>query len=239
MHVAGAGERPRTPQAIFDRVAPYYDALNSVLSLGMDRRWRKQATRALGLRSGARVLDVATGTGALAAEIVRSSAGSVSVTGCDVNERMLSIARRRAARRRCAHVEFVRCDAASLPFGPATFDAVTIAFAIDDMPDRDACIREMARVLRPGGTIALLELGQPDARPVRAAYRLYLRTFHVVGRMAASGYRHLEQEILTYRGARAVEELLLRGGFSRYRRRSLTWGIARLHVAEKDGGAPS
>jgi ubiquinone/menaquinone biosynthesis methyltransferase len=237
MQRAASGERPRTPQAIFDRVAPYYDTLNSVLSLGMDRRWRRRATKALGLRSGARVLDVATGTGALAAEIVRSTSGSVSVTACDVNERMLSVARRRRMRDG-AHVEYVNCDAAHLPFAPETFDAVTIAFAIDDMPDRDACVREMARVLRPGGTLALLELGQPDAGPAKAAYRMYLRAFRVVGRLAAEGYRHLEQEIRTYRGARAIEDLLLRGGFSRYRRTSLTWGIARLHVAEK-GSRPS
>jgi demethylmenaquinone methyltransferase/2-methoxy-6-polyprenyl-1,4-benzoquinol methylase len=232
---AFAGERPRTPQAIFDRVAPYYDALNSVLSFGFDRRWRRHATRALHLRAGARVLDVATGTGALAAEIVRLTSGSVSVTACDLNERMLSIARRRTASRGGAGVDFVRCDAARLPFPSDTFDAVTIAFAIDDMPDRDACVHEMARVLRPGGTIALLELGQPDVRPVQAAYRMYLRTFRIFGRGAADGYRHLEREIMTYRGARAVEELLLRGGFSGYRRTSLTWGIARLHLAEKAG----
>ena len=97
MQQADAAARPKTPQAVFDRVASYYDTLNSVLSLGMDRRWRREAVASLELRPGARVLDVATGTGALAAEIVRTSAGTVSVTGCDVNERMLSVARKRAA----------------------------------------------------------------------------------------------------------------------------------------------
>lgn len=230
-------ERPRTPQTIFDRVAPYYDTLNSILSLGLDRRWRREAIRALDLRAGARVLDVATGTGAVASEIVRSTSGTVSVTACDINEQMLSMARRRGLAGG-AHVELVRCDATQLPFEPASFDAVTIAFAIDDMPDRDACVREMSRVLRPGGTLALLELSQPDAPPVRAIYRLYLRTFRVVGPLAG-GYRHLEQEIRTYRGAGAIEKLLARGGFTAYQRTSLTWGIARLHVARKRGVAAS
>jgi demethylmenaquinone methyltransferase/2-methoxy-6-polyprenyl-1,4-benzoquinol methylase len=226
--------RPRTPQAIFDRVAPYYDTLNSVLSFGMDRRWRRHATASLGLRPGARVLDVATGTGALAAEILRSTSGTVSVTACDLNERMLSVARRRAVRDG-TQVDLVRCDATSLPFASDGFDAVTIAFAIDDMPDRDACVREIRRVLRPGGKVALLELGQPDAGPARAAYQVYLRTFRLLGRLSVEGYGHLEQEILGYRGADAIESLLARGGFSGYRRASLTWGIARLHVAEKGG----
>jgi demethylmenaquinone methyltransferase/2-methoxy-6-polyprenyl-1,4-benzoquinol methylase len=225
-------ERPKTPQAIFDRVAPYYDTLNSVLSLGMDRRWRRRATAALGLYPGAHVLDVATGTGALAAEIVRTTSGTVSVTGCDVNERMLAVARRRNLRDK-AEIDFVRADATDLPFLSGAFDAVTIAFAIDDMPDRQACVREIARVLRPGGKVALLELGQPDARSVKSAYRVYLRTFRMLGRFSAGGYEHLEQEILAYRGAGAIEDLLGLAGFTRYVATSLTWGIARLHVAAK------
>ena len=227
-------ERPRTPQAIFDRVAPYYDALNSVLSLGMDRRWRRRAVAALSLAPGARVLDVATGTGTVLAEIVRVTAGSVSATGCDVNEQMLEVARRRM---RGVDVELVRCDATRLPFGDESFDAATLAFAIDDMPDRDRCIQEVHRVLRPSGQLAILELGQPDAPPLRAAYRMYLRAFRLVGFGGARGYRHLEEEIVAYRGVRAIESLLARGGFGRYRRASLTFGIARLHVAEKEGGS--
>ena len=222
------GARPKTPQAVFDRVAPYYDALNSILSLGIDRRWRRRAIHSLGLRPGARVLDVATGTGALAVEIVRSTSGTVDVTGCDLNERMLSVARKRAARAR-SPIHFVCCDAQSLPFESEGFDAVTIGFAIDDMLDRHAAAREIWRVLRPKGRLALLELGQPDAQPAKAAYQAYLRTFRMFGR----GYRHLEQEILKYRGADAIQALLGATGFSAYARESLTWGVARLHKAEK------
>jgi ubiquinone/menaquinone biosynthesis methyltransferase len=225
-------DRPRTPQAVFDRIAPYYDTFNSLLSLGMDRRWRRQTIASLGLHPGEHVLDVATGTGALATEVARMSSGTVSVTGCDMNERMLSVAGQRA-KRAGAHVEFVRCDATNLPFPKETFHAATIGFAIDDMHDRAACIREVWRVLRPSGQVALLELSQPDAAPIKAAYRAYLRTFRMLGHGSFDGYRHLEQEILKYRGADAVKELLSRGGFSKYRRRILTWGVACLHVAEK------
>jgi demethylmenaquinone methyltransferase/2-methoxy-6-polyprenyl-1,4-benzoquinol methylase len=221
-------DRPRTPQTVFDRVAPYYDALNSLLSLGIDRSWRRKVALGLELRPGARVLDVATGTGALALEIVRSTSGAVSVTGCDVNERMLSVAAERVARAR-APIELVRGDAMALPFDDGLFDAATLAFAVDDMPDRDRCIREIHRVLKPRGKLALLELAQPDTEPLRTAYRMYLRTF----RLVRKGYDHLEHEILGYRGAGAVEALLVRSGFGEYRHHSLTFGIARLHVAAK------
>lgn len=227
-------DRPRTPQATFHRVASYYDAMNSILSLGQDRRWRRQTAAALDLRPGARVLDVATGTGALAAEIHRRSSGAVAITACDLNETMLSVARRRAARLQ-ANVDLVRCDATHLPFEPESFDAVTIAFAIDDMPDRAACAREMWRVLSPGGTLALLELGQPDLPLLKAAYRLYLRLF---GALRHSGYDHLQTEILTYRGPDAIQRLLLETGFGGYRRRSLSFGVARLHLAEKLAASP-
>jgi demethylmenaquinone methyltransferase/2-methoxy-6-polyprenyl-1,4-benzoquinol methylase len=226
------GGRPKTPQAVFDRVAPYYDTLNSILSLGIDRRWRRRAIRSLNLRSGERVLDVATGTGALACEIVRATSGTVSVTGCDLNEPMLSVARRRGSRAGFP-IEFVCCDAQQLPFGRESFDAVTIAFAIDDMVDRHACIAEIWRVLRSAGRFALLELSQPDEQPAKAAYQAYLKTFRLFGR----GYRHLEQEILKYRGVDAIRSLVNGAGFTGYECENLTWGIARLHTAEKPSPA--
>jgi demethylmenaquinone methyltransferase/2-methoxy-6-polyprenyl-1,4-benzoquinol methylase len=145
---------------------------------------------------------------------------------------MLAVAQRRI-RRSGLSVELVRCDATKLPFGDACFDAATLAFAIDDMPDRDACAREIRRVLKPEARFALLELAQPEAEPFRSAYRLYLKTFRLLRRFSVHGYDHLEQEILGYRGAAAVESLLRHAGFASYRQTSLTFGIARLHLAEK------
>jgi demethylmenaquinone methyltransferase/2-methoxy-6-polyprenyl-1,4-benzoquinol methylase len=217
---------------MFHRVAPYYDAVNSVLSLGLDRRWRRRTVAALRLAPGADVLDVATGTGALAAEIHRATGGSVSITACDLNESMLGVARRRSQARN-AGITFVTCDATCLPFAAESFDAVTIGFAIDDMPDRERCAGEMWRVLRPNGQLALLELGQPDAPLLRTLYRLYLKLFRLLRHARLDGYGHLEQEIVTYRGPRAVERLLANAGFERYRQHSLAGGIARLHLAEK------
>ena len=134
MQSAPSRERPKTPQAVFDRVAPYYDTLNSLLSFGRDRRWRRETVAALGLCPGDVVLDVATGTGALAVEIVRAMSGTVRVTACDTNERMLAVARSRTDPAMAA-IEIVQCDASRLPFAEESFDAVGLSFAIDDMPD--------------------------------------------------------------------------------------------------------
>jgi demethylmenaquinone methyltransferase/2-methoxy-6-polyprenyl-1,4-benzoquinol methylase len=184
----------------------------------------------LALQPGQRVLDVATGTGALALEIARAGGGSIHITGCDLNERMLSVARQRLANAPTP-VELHRCDAANLPFPASSFDAVTLAFAIDDMPDRDACIAEITRVLRPGGRLVLLELSQPDTQPFKGAYDLYLDAFRWLKRVRIDGYDHLAQEIRGYRGAQAIAELLERHRFGDYAQRALTAGIARLHVA--------
>jgi len=130
-------------------------------------------------------------------------------------------------------VEIVQCDAAKLPFADRSFDAVTVSFAIDDMPDRGACVREIRRVLRTGGRVAVLELSQPDHGILRTGYLAYLRVFRAFGRL---GFDHLEQEILKYRGPAAIEELLRGAGFDAYQRRSLSAGIARLHLADKGHG---
>jgi demethylmenaquinone methyltransferase/2-methoxy-6-polyprenyl-1,4-benzoquinol methylase len=227
-----ARHRPKTPQATFDRVAPYYDRFNSLLSLGLDRRWRGHAVEALALQPGQRVLDVATGTGALALSILRKTRGTVSVTGCDLNQRMLSVARQRLADAP-GQVELCCCDATQLPFAAASFDAATLAFAIDDMPDRDACIAEIARVLRPGARFVLLELSQPDTQPLKAAYDLYLDAFRLLRRVRVDGYDHLAEEIRGYRGPEAIAELLGRHAFGQYTRKALTGGIARIHVATR------
>jgi demethylmenaquinone methyltransferase/2-methoxy-6-polyprenyl-1,4-benzoquinol methylase len=220
-------ERPRTPQSTFDRVAPYYDLFNSLLSLGVDRSWRRRVCRELALARGARVLDVATGTGALAIRLAESA--EARVIGCDLNRAMLTVARRRHS----ARVSFLRCDAAQLPFPSQSFDAVTIAFAIDDMPARERCASELLRVLRPGGRVALLELARPEREPLKSLYRAYLRVFGLLRRFRVHGYDHLAQEILSYRGRDAARALLSGAGFVECRSVALSWGLSRLHLARR------
>jgi ubiquinone/menaquinone biosynthesis methyltransferase len=232
------GARPATPQALFDRVAPRYDLFNSLLSGGSDRRWRRRAARLLDVPPDGRVLDVATGTAGLAIAVATAQP-TADVTGCDINAAMLAVGTRKVTDRGLAgRVRLMRAPGEVLPFESGSFDAVTIAFAIDDMADRRRCAAEMARVLRTGGRLVLLELGVPEQPVLRSAYLGGLAVMSLLGRARGmDGYRHLREEITTYRGADAIRALLADVGLRDYDRTPLTGGIAVLHTATKPGGS--
>ncbi|MBS2964395.1 ubiquinone/menaquinone biosynthesis methyltransferase [Actinocrinis puniceicyclus] len=235
-----AAARPRTPQTLFDRVAPRYDALNRLLSLGRDRYWRRSAARLVQVPPGGTVLDVATGTGALAIEIAKRLPQGARVVGCDLNATMLQVAGQRVRRDQSLAITLTRGDAMRLPLADACVDAATISFAIDDMPDRHACAAELSRVLRPGGRLVLLELSMPDREPLRSVYLGALGALRLAGRLrGGEGYRHLREEIVHYRGREAVERLLRGQGFEQYQWRRLTGGIATLHLAYKPLESPN
>jgi demethylmenaquinone methyltransferase/2-methoxy-6-polyprenyl-1,4-benzoquinol methylase len=146
---------------MFDRIARRYDFVNRVISLGMDRGWRRRAVRSLQLGERPRVLDVATGTGDLAIDIASMHAGA-TVVGLDPSQQMLAIGAAKVARKKLAdRIALVAGDAQALPHASCEFDAATIAFGIRNVPDRPRALRELARVVRPGGRIAVLELGEP------------------------------------------------------------------------------
>ncbi|SFP01580.1 ubiquinone/menaquinone biosynthesis methyltransferases [Amycolatopsis arida] len=234
----GTSLRPKTPQAMFDKAAPRYDTFNTVLSFGQDRRWRRRAARQVDPGRHREVLDVATGTASLALAMADRDQ-RIRVTGIDLNAAMLAVGRQRVARRGLDHrVSLLRGSAEELPFGDATFDVVTIAFAIDDMPDRVRCARELHRVLRPGGRVVLLELGLPEGRVPRSVYLGVLGLMNAAARARGmEGYRHLREEIRHYNGAEAIRALLTEVGFTGYRREPLTGGVAVLHVASRGGDA--
>jgi len=146
---------------MFATIAPRYDLANEVLSLGIHRRWRRSLVKRAGLPSGAAVLDCATGTGDLAFEFARAVGPNGKVTGIDFCEPMLVGAREKAAQSGLA-VELRQADAQQLPFGDASFDLASIAFGIRNVDDPRRCLREMARVVRPGGQVWVLEFGQPS-----------------------------------------------------------------------------
>jgi demethylmenaquinone methyltransferase / 2-methoxy-6-polyprenyl-1,4-benzoquinol methylase len=237
--------------AMFDRIARRYDLLNRVLSLGLDRRWRRLTVAALELRSGRRVLDLATGTGDLALAMLRGCAGA-SVVGLDPSPAMLAIARDKASRRgiRVETIETAAETAAAtgpeagglalgvgeaehLPFADRVFDAVAIAFGLRNVPDREGALREMARVTRPGGRIAVLELGEPRGPLLGRLARLHIHL--IVPRLGAllSGareYRYLEKSIAAFPPPDEVARMMERSGIEPLKARPLTFGVCYLFV---------
>jgi demethylmenaquinone methyltransferase/2-methoxy-6-polyprenyl-1,4-benzoquinol methylase len=219
---------------MFDRIAPRYDFVNRVLSLGLDVRWRKRTVRALALGERPRVLDLATGTGDLAIEIARSCPGA-TVIGLDPSPGMLEIARRKLESRGLAdRVSLIVGDAQQLPQRNCELDAATIAFGIRNVPDRAAALRELARVVRPGGRIAILELGEPRSGMFAALARIHTR--HVVPRLGAllggkREYRYLQTSIAAFPPAEEFAELMRRCGLTVIEVSPLTFGVCTLYVA--------
>ena len=220
--------------AMFDRIAARYDAMNRVLSLGLDRGWRRRTVRALALGASPRVLDLATGTGDLAFDIARRHPDA-TVIGLDPSSQMLAVAGAKRARRGLAdRVTLVTGDAQQLPYRDGEMDAVTIAFGIRNVPDRPRALREMARVVRPGGRIAILELGEPRRGVLARAARFHTR--HVVPRLGAllSGareYRYLQRSIAAFPPADEFAAIMESAGLKVLEVVPLTFGACTLYVA--------
>lgn len=219
--------------AMFDAIAPRYDLLNRLLSLGIDRGWRRKTVEALSLEAGARVLDVASGTADLALQIAARHP-DVTVVGVDPSERMLEVGREKAERAGATdRVELLTGDARSLPFDDDAFDACCIAFGIRNVPDRLQGLREMARVTRPGGRVAVLELGEPRRGVLGPMARFHIR--QVVPRVGAwlSGareYRYLQESIAAFPDPAAFADMMRQAGMDVLEVRPLTFGVCNLYV---------
>jgi demethylmenaquinone methyltransferase / 2-methoxy-6-polyprenyl-1,4-benzoquinol methylase len=220
--------------AMFDRIARRYDAMNRVLSLGLDRGWRRHAVRALQLGDRPRVLDLATGTGDLAIDIARAHPGA-TVIGLDPSTEMLAVARTKLARRGLAErVTMIAGDAQQLPFASCSVDAITIAFGIRNVPDRDAALREMARVVRPGGRVAVLELGEARGRVLGRIARFHTRAIVPrLGRLIARSreYGYLQRSIAAFPAPEAFAAQLTAAGLQVVDVTSFAFGACNLFVA--------
>ncbi len=215
---------PDAVRTMFDRIAPVYDAMNRVMTVGLDVRWRRLAAAAV-VRPGDRVLDAACGTGDLALADLR--AGAAAVVGLDFSEAMLARARRKGA-----ELEWVAGDMLKMPFADASFDAATVGFGIRNVADLELGLRELRRVLRRGGRLAILEITRPLG-PLRPFYSLWFdRAVPLLGRLLPGGeaYAYLPESVKRFPPADELARLLGAAGFDEVRFRRLGGSIVALHV---------
>ena len=233
-----AGERPAGSGEMFDGIAPRYDLLNRVLSLGLDQGWRRRAVSALDLSPGATVLDLATGTGDLAVALVK--AGAAKVIGVDPSQGMLAVGRRKAqALGLDGRIDLRIGDAQRLEIEDASVDAVSMAFGIRNVPDRLRALREMARVTRRGGRIAILELNEPRRGVMSKLARFHIHTLVPVVGGAISGvdeYRYLQDSIAKFPPPDEFTATMRSAGLRVLAVEPLTLGVVCLFVATPEEG---
>jgi ubiquinone/menaquinone biosynthesis methyltransferase len=228
---ASPGAKRQHVRRLFATIADRYDLVTRVLSYGQDARWKNRMAALLAPRAGERALDLACGTGDIA---LRLAARGARVCGLDITPRMLEIARAKAPPAPCA---WTTGDMGALPFTAASFDVVTTGYGLRNVPDLDAAIAEIARVLKPGGRFASLDFNRPGPAPVRIAYLAYLDLVGSVLGWALHGepeaYRYIPASIRRYPGARAVAARLARAGFDEVSVHRLFGGLLSLHVARR------
>ena len=214
---------PDAVRTMFDRIAPVYDAMNRVMTAGLDRRWRRITAEAV-VREGDAVLDAACGTGDLA--LADAKAGG-PVTGLDFSERMLERARRKGP-----GLAWVQGDALALPFADGSFDAATVGFGVRNLDDLEAGLRELRRVLRPGGRLGVLEITRPSG-PLRVFYSLWFdRIVPLLGKVLPGGaaYTYLPASVRRFPAPDDLAALLGRTGFAQVEYRTFAGGIVALHT---------
>ncbi|PPG34214.1 bifunctional demethylmenaquinone methyltransferase/2-methoxy-6-polyprenyl-1,4-benzoquinol methylase UbiE [Rathayibacter sp. AY2B9] len=225
-------KRPDEVASMFDTVAPAYDLVNGLLSVGNDRLWRIATTRAVNPAPGERILDIAAGTGTSSASLARSGA---QVVAADFSPGMIAVGRRRQAGN--DRIEFVQADAMDLPFEDESFDAVTISFGLRNVAEPRTALAEFLRVLKPGGRVVICEFSTPPIAPLAAAYDFYLsRVMPAVVRLASSNnpaYDYLGDSIRAWPEQSVVAAWLRVAGFERVAYRDLTAGIVALHRGVK------
>ncbi len=228
-------DKARRVRGVFDSVAGKYDLMNDLMSGGLHRLWKRYTVFIANVQEGQRVLDIASGTGDLARAFAKKAGASGLVVQSDINEAML-----RHGRERLLDAGIIAsplaCDAEALPFADASFDLVSVAFGLRNMTHKDVALREMARVLRPGARLLVLEFSHV-ARPLRRLYDIY--SFQVLPRLGRlitgdeASYRYLVESIRMHPDQNALKELMQENGFGHVDYHNLTGGVVALHVGIK------
>ena len=221
---------------MFDDISPKYDFLNHLLSFGIDRSWRNKLVKMVKRTNPATILDVATGTGDLAIALVRT--GATRIRGVDISEQMLAVGIKKVADAGLDKlISFNTGDAEHLPFSDASFDVVTVAFGVRNFSDLAMGIREMRRVLKPGGKVYILEFSHPQSFPVKQLYHIYSRYFIPFAGKLISGnamaYSYLPESVAAFPSGRDFVAILHQEGLENCGFRPLSSGIASIYSGQK------
>ncbi|MDD3447904.1 MAG: bifunctional demethylmenaquinone methyltransferase/2-methoxy-6-polyprenyl-1,4-benzoquinol methylase UbiE [Gammaproteobacteria bacterium] len=219
---------------VFHSVADKYDLMNDLMSLGIHRLWKRFTIELSGVRGGQRVLDLAGGTGDLAARFSRMVGPGGGVVLCDINDSMLRVGRERLADRGAVgNIHYVQADAEALPYPDNHFDCITIAFGLRNVTHKEAALASMNRVLKPGGRLLVLEFSQPVVPGLKPVYDLYsFSVLPVLGRLVtgdSGSYRYLAESIRMHPDQKTLKGMMEEAGFGRCEYFNLTGGIVALH----------
>ena len=223
---------------MFDRIAGVYDVMNSAMTAGMHHRWRARAADRAELASGDAALDVCCGTGDLAFELARRVGPDGRVVGSDFSERMLDLAREKPVPEAAAKPIFEWADALDLPYDDSGFDAVTVGFGVRNLSDLDRGIAEMARVLKPGGRLVILEITQPTRPPLSTFFSVWFdRLVPLVGRFAgdSAAYSYLPESVKRFPPPAGLAAIMDGAGLERIRWTILAGGIIAIHSGRRPG----
>jgi demethylmenaquinone methyltransferase/2-methoxy-6-polyprenyl-1,4-benzoquinol methylase len=226
---------PERVQAMFDRIARPYDAMNRVMTAGLDVRWRRLAADATEVGAGASVLDCCCGTADLSLELGRRVGPSGEVIGVDFSDGMLEIGRRKVIRKGLDQVSLINGDALDLPFEGDRFAAATVAFGIRNVADLTGGLSELARVVRPGGKVVCLEITTPESGPLAGFHRLWFDRVvpgigRAIDRKGDSAYTYLPASVRRFPGPTPLAHVMYEAGLRDVRFRTLGGGIVALHV---------
>jgi demethylmenaquinone methyltransferase/2-methoxy-6-polyprenyl-1,4-benzoquinol methylase len=223
---------------MFDRVAARYDLLNSLMSAGLHRRWTERAAERAEVGPGDSVLDVCCGTGDLTFALAERISPGGSVVGCDFSEPMLDLAREKAAKRDSGGIRFEWADALQLPYDSGRFDAVTVGYGVRNFADRDRGLRELARVLRPGGRLVVLEFTEPRRPPFSTFYAIWFdRLVPVLGRLTRDpeAYAYLAESVHSFPDPPGLAAKMEAAGLGEIRYTVLAGGIVTIHSGIRSG----
>ena len=231
-------DKARKVAEVFHSVANKYDLMNDLMSLGLHRIWKRIAVEMTGLRAGQRVLDLAGGTGDLAALMAPLVGNQGEVVLSDINASMLDVGRARLVDRGIVgNVTFIQADAESLPFPDNHFDCITIAFGLRNVTNKDRALASMLRVLKPGGRLLVLEFSKPTLAALRPIYDAYsLKVLPVLGKAItgdAASYQYLAESILMHPDQETLKQMLQTAGFERVEYFNMTAGVVAVHRGYK------